>query len=192
MVEPLEGCDAESGATIFLAGEFKHIGRYKIPPGTAPTLVGVILSSGGVNEDADLTHVKVMRMAGNKSVTEEVNVQKIIDGGGLASDITLSDGDLVTVPVGQLSLVYVTGNVKHQGSYKLIAGEKLTAYGAILQSGGFAKFADEGKVHVLRAMPDGTKVSIRVNVKDIKKGRKPDVQLQINDIVVVPEKFFSF
>jgi polysaccharide export outer membrane protein len=192
MIEPIEGADVESGPTIFLAGEFKHLGRYKIPAGTAPTLVGVILSSGGVTDTADLSHVKVMRMVSNKSVVEEVNVQRIIDGNGLGSDITLSEGDVITVPVGQASLVYVTGNVKHQGSYKLKAGEKLTAYGAILQSGGFARFANERKVHVLRAMPDGTKVEIPVDVKEITRGHKPDVQLQVNDIVVIPEKFFSF
>ncbi len=192
MIEPIEGVDVEAGPTIFLAGEFKHLGRYKIPAGTAPTLVGVILSSGGVTDTADLSHVKVMRMVSNKSVVEEVNVQRIVDGNGLGSDITLSEGDVVTIPVGQASLIYVTGNVKHQGSYKLKSGEKLTAYGAILQSGGFSHFANEAKVHVLRAMPDGTKVEIPVNVKEITHGRKPDVQLQVNDIVVVPEKFWSF
>jgi len=193
MIEPISGLDAEAGPTIYLSGEFQHPRPYKIPAGTAPTLVGVILSSGGVTDKADLTHVKVMRMVQNKGVVEEVNVQQIMDGkGSLASDVTLSEGDVIIVPVGQANLVYVTGNVKHQGSYKLVSGEKLTAYGVILQSGGFARFADQKKVHVLRAMPDGTKVKIPVNVVAISRGQQADVQLQTNDIIVVPEKWFTW
>ena len=76
--------------------------------------------------------------------------------------------------------------------YHLSPGEKLSAYGAILQSGGFSHFAKESGVYVLRAMPDGTKARLPVDVKAIKSGRRPDVLLQSNDIIVVPEKFFSF
>ncbi len=193
MIEPISGLDAEAGATIYLSGEFQHPRPYKIPAGTAPTLVSVILSSGGLSEKADLTHVKVMRMVQNKGVVEEVNVQQIMEGkGSLASDVTLTEGDVIVVPPGEVSLVYVTGNVKKQGSYKLLKGEKLTAYGVILQSGGFAKFADQKKVHVLRAMPDGTKVKIPVNIVAISRGQQPDVVLDSNDIVVVPEKWFTW
>ena len=101
--------------------------RLERSSGTAPTLVGVILSSGGVTDKADLSKVKVMRMAANKGVVEEINVQAILDGKGLGSDVTLSEGDVVIIPVGQPNLVYVTGNVKRQGSYKLVPGERLTA-----------------------------------------------------------------
>ena len=138
--------------------------------------------------------VRVMRMAGGRGVVEEVNVQKILDGsgGGLTSDLTLGEGDVITIPAGPASLIYVTGNVKRQGSFHLVPGERLTAYGAILQAGGLARFADEKHTHVLRTMPDGTKRKIPANIVEIKKGQRQDVILQTNDIVVVPEKWFSF
>jgi protein involved in polysaccharide export with SLBB domain len=192
MIERISGSDIESGPMIYLSGEFKNPRPYRIPLGTSPTLISVILSSGGVTDKADLTRVKIMRMAANRGVVEEVNVQKILDGGSLSSDLTLSEGDVVIVPPGQSNLIYVTGNVKRQGSYHLSPGEKLSAYGAILQSGGFSRFAKESGVHVLRAMPDGTKAKLPVDVPAIRKGKRPDVLLQSNDIIVVPEKFFSF
>ena len=194
LLERISGTDVASGPLIFLNGEFKNARPYRIPNGTAPTLVGVILSSGGVSEKADLTRVRVMRMAGGRGVVEEVNVQKILDGvgQGLTSDITLGEGDVVTIPAGPASLIYVTGNVKRQGSFHLVPGERLTAYGAILQAGGLARFADERHTHVLRTMPDGTKRKIPANLIEIKKGQRQDVILQTNDIVVVPEKWFSF
>ena len=192
LIERVQGSDIENGPVIFLSGEFLRPGKWQIPKNVTPTLVGVILSSGGTTDKADLTRVRVMRIAQNKGVVEEVNVQKILDGGGLTSDITLDEGDVITIPAGPTSLVYLTGNVVRQGSFPLKAGEKLSAYGAILQNGGFARFADEAGVYVLRAVPDGSKVRLPVNIKEIKRGRRADVQLQSGDIIVVPEKFFSF
>jgi protein involved in polysaccharide export with SLBB domain len=136
--------------------------------------------------------VKIMRMAGGKSVTEEVDVEKILAGGGLSNDVSLIEGDVIVIPTGPLSLVYITGNVKRQGSFTLDEGERLSAYAAILKVGGFARFANEKGVHVLRAMPDGSKRKIPVNVAEVKKGKRPDVVLEPNDIIVVPEKWFSF
>jgi protein involved in polysaccharide export with SLBB domain len=195
MLERISGSDVASGPLIYLSGEFKNPRPYRIPNGTAPTLVGVILSSGGVNEKADLSRVRVMRMAGGRGVVEIINVQKILDGtstGGLTSDIVVGEGDVITVPAGPANLIYVTGNVKRQGSFRLVPGERLTAYGAILQAGGFARFADMKKVHVLRTMPDGTKRKIPDNIIEVQRGQRQDVILQTNDIVVVPEKWFSF
>jgi protein involved in polysaccharide export with SLBB domain len=192
MIERKQGADIENGPLIYLSGEFHTPGQWHIPTGITPTLVNVILSSGGVSDKADLTRVRVMRIAANKSVVEEVNVEKILQGGGLTSDITLGEGDVITIPAGPANLVYVTGNVSHQGSFPLKQGERISAYAAILQNGGFARFADQKNVYVLRALPDGTKAKLPVDINAIKKGQRPDVQLQSNDIIVVPEKWFSW
>ena len=192
MVEKVEGADVESGPVIFLAGEFRSPHPYRIPAGTKCTVVNVILSCGGVTNDADLTRVKVMRVVANKNVVEEVNVQGILDGKGLSSDLTLNDGDVLMVPSGAANVIYITGRVGRPGTQPLRLGDKLTAYTAILDAGGFARFADLKKVYVLRESPDGTKVRIPVNVIAIQHGRSPDPPLQGNDVLVVPEKFFSF
>jgi protein involved in polysaccharide export with SLBB domain len=198
MIERFEGTVDETGPLIFLSGEFRNPRPYRIPPGTSPTLVNVILSCGGLTERADLTKVRVMRVAGsssgNRSMVEEVNVKKILEGiaGNLGNDLTLTEGDVIVVPSGPLNLVYVTGRVRKAGSYKLGENEKLTVYGLILQSGGFSPFANEKGVHVLRGLPDGGKAKIPVNIKDVKKGRRPDIIVQPGDIVVVPEKWFSW
>ena len=192
MVEKVEGSDIETGPVVFLSGEFRSVRPFRIPPGTKATVVNVILSCGGVTDKADLTRVKVMRLVANKSVVEEVNVQNILDGSGLTSDLTLNDGDVLTIPAGAANVVYVTGRVVRPGEQSLHPGDKLSVFAAVLDAGGFARFADLKKVYVLRATPDGTKVRIPVNVNAIQHGRAPDILLQGNDILVVPEKFFSF
>lgn len=195
-VERFQGVSDEAGTVIYLAGEFRVPRPYRIPAGTSPTLISVMLSSGGWTDRADLTKVKIMRVARNKPVADEVNVKRILDGnlsgGGLGADITLTEGDVIVLPSGSLNLVYVTGRVKRPGSYRISEGEKLTVYGVVLQSGGFDHFASLSRIHILRAMPDGTKAKIPVDIKEVQKGRKPDVILQPNDIVVIPEKWFSW
>ncbi len=192
MVEKVEGSNVESGPVIYLYGEFKNPRPFRIPTGTKATVVSVILSSGGVSDQADLTRVKVMRVVANKSVVEEENVERILDGSGLTSDLTLSDGNVIVVPAGSANQVYITGKVIRATSLPLKPGDKLTVYAAILDCGGFSRFADLKKVFILRAEPDGTKTKIHVNIIAIQQGRAPDVPLQGDDIVVVPEKFWSW
>jgi len=192
MVEKVEGSDLETGPVIYLAGEFKSPRPFTIPTGTKATVVSVILSCGGVTDKADLTRVKVMRVVENKSVVEEENVQKILEGNGLTSDLTLNNGDVLMVPAGSANVIFITGRVARPGSQPLKPGDKLSAYAAILDAGGFARFADPRRVYVLRASPDGTKVKIPLNIEAIQHGRAPDIPLQGNDIIIVPEKFFSF
>jgi protein involved in polysaccharide export with SLBB domain len=55
MIERFDGPVAESGPMIYLSGEFRNPRPYRIPAGTAPTLLSVILSSGGVTERGDRT-----------------------------------------------------------------------------------------------------------------------------------------
>ena len=56
-------------------------------------------------------------------------------------------------------------------------------------AGGFDERASKGKVLIKRTDETGEEIEIRVNVNDIMKGKKKDVQLQANDVVIVPEKW---
>jgi len=193
MVEKLEGSDVTSGPTIYLAGEFKNPRPFKIPDGTSQTLVSVLCSAGGFTDKADLTHVRVERVAASNGVVEEVDVQRILSGGvGLGSDIQLHNGDVIIVPTTSQQAFYLTGCVKKQGFVPLGPNDRVSVYSGILKNGGFARFANLKRVYVLRATQDGTKARLPVNIVAIQKGLLPDLLLQPNDIVVVPEKFFSF
>ena len=114
-----------------------------------------------------------------------------MNGAGLQSDLTLNQGDIVMVPA-YANVIYVTGNVLKPGAIKLLPDDELTAYSAILRAGGFARFANRKKVYVLRDMGDGAKKKIPVSIKELQSGKGTDVVLQSKDIVVVPEKFFSW
>jgi hypothetical protein len=78
------------------------------------------------------------------------------------------------------------------GTLKLLPDDELTAYSAILRCGGFSRFANKKKVYVLRDRGTGAKQRIPVSIKELQDGNGSDVVLESKDIVVVPEKFFSF
>ena len=191
MVERPAGAGGGRGAVIYLAGEFQKPGPWVIPPDVSPTIVTVILRSGGLGPEADLTKVRLLRLVAGQAQVEEVNVQAIMNGAGLPSDLALKSGDIVFVPA-FAQVVYVTGKVEKPGPLKLPPDEELTVYSAILRSGGFARFANRKKVYVLRDMGNGAKQKIPVSIKELQDGAGSDLILKSKDIVVVPERFFSF
>jgi protein involved in polysaccharide export with SLBB domain len=192
MIERTRGdVEEESSGVIYLAGEFNTPGPMKIPAGFAPTIVTTILRSGGVTPQADLMHVKLLRLESNKALVEDIDVKGILEGNGLTLDLSLNPGDIVVVP-SFTPIVYVTGNVKTPGIQKLFQDEELTAYTAILRAGGFARFANLKRVYVIRDYGAGEKQKQPVNIKDVQAGKVADIVLRPKDIVVVPESFFSF
>ncbi len=191
IVERAQGGAAVANSVILLAGEFEKPGPWPIPSGSIPTLLTTILQSGGITPNGDLSQVRLLRLIGGQQLVESFDVKGMLSGTNFSADVPVRANDIVVVP-GRANEVYVTGNVRTPGTLKLVPSEELKAYSAILKSGGFARFADEKNTYILRDMGNGAKDKIPVNIKDIKKGHGVDVKLQNKDIVVVPERFFSF
>ena len=152
-----------------------------------------------------------MRLVNGRNLVEEINVNEILKGGGLANDMMLRDGDILHIPSrpdqptdsaspsamrGASSLVedpakptrgrdngvFVTGRVKSAGFVELSENVGLTAYTAILAKGGFAPFANIKKVFVVREVGGGQKVHIPVNIRNVQHGLEPDIELRVEDI----------
>ncbi len=103
-------------------------------------------------------------------------------GGGRRGDLLSGEG------------VYVTGRVKRPGFIYMADDddEDLTAYQAIIAADGFAPFADIRKIFVMRDNGGGHKINLPLDLKHVWLGLEPDIVLKRTDIVVVPEKFWSF
>ena len=211
--------EEDSGGIIYLMGDFKRPGTHRMQRGRTTTILNTIIQSGGETQGADLSRVRLMRLVNGRNLVEEINVNEMLKGGGLANDMILRDGDILHIPSrpeeasadagtvgyrgapqvedpamptqGRDNGVFVTGRVKSAGFVALTEEVGLTAYSAILAKGGFAPFANIKKVYVVREVGGGQKVHIPVNIRNVQHGLEPDVELQVKDIVVVPEKFFS-
>lgn len=182
-----------AAGSIFLTGAFENPGVFEIPPGFDATLAKVIIASGGVSETADMSQVRHIRFIENISDVKEVNLVGIFEGKFYARDVSLLDGDIIYIPGGETDgVVYVTGTVLEPGVIDIPKGETLSAYTAIMRAGGFDRFAKKSRVYVMRNKGGGQKIQLPVNIPDIQRGFTSDVVLQDGDIVVVPERFFSF
>jgi polysaccharide export outer membrane protein len=94
-----------------------------------------------------------------------------------------------------LGRVYVAGQVHNPGPLDVQVNENLTAGQAILRAGGFADFADKGKVKVVRAAgPGGTEKIFNLDmVQILDKGKTDqDIVLQPNDLVIVSSRLINF
>ena len=97
-----------------------------------------------------------------------------------------------------LGQVYIWGQVHTQGALNIMVNENLTAGQAIMRAGGFADFANESKVKVIRNStgPDGSKQpqTINLDMKQIlEKGKTDkDIVLQPGDLIIVPSRLINF
>ena len=86
------------------------------------------------------------------------------------------------------------GQVSHPGVFPLRPDVEFKLSHAILQSGGFQKFANDRRVRVLRKNSAGVLETLVVNVRDVMdKGRlEKDVILRKGDVVIVDKKLLNF
>ena len=97
---------------------------------------------------------------------------------------------------GEGDYITVFGQVGRQGRMNLPAEGTLTISSAILQAGGFARFANAKNVRVLRKMANSEKER-RVIVVDVdsimRRGYlNKDIELKKDDVIIVPEKLVNF
>jgi polysaccharide biosynthesis/export protein len=147
------------------------------------TLLQAISVVGGVVPNADAEKGFVLR--GDKRIPVDFN--RLVQRGDMSQNPKLEPGDSVVVPLADA--VYVNGEVKAPGAVKYTGD--LTILKAITQVGGLTPLAAGGRVDVLRGNAE-KKERIRVDVDRMMRSpdENPDIRLQPNDIVFVPQRLF--
>ena len=96
--------------------------------------------------------------------------------------------------MGAAKQIFVVGQVRAQGAQDMPREEKYTLSRAIIKAGGFSSFANGRKVQIVRKNPEGKADRIVADVLSVLKDGKVenDVELQPDDMVIVPEKLVNF
>jgi len=128
------------------------------------------------------------RAAEPVKVVITVELDRLLRGNDLISNLTLQDKDVIYLP--KAEFFYIMGQVKRPGSYKFTQKD-LTLVGAIGTAGGFTNIAGRRKTRIIR-VENGVEKIITVNVDAITSaGRKiQDIRIKPDDIIIVPESFF--
>jgi polysaccharide export outer membrane protein len=166
---------------IFFIGGFGKPGVMQLT--RELTLLQAISVVGGVSPNADAEKGFVLR--GDKRIPIDFN--RLLQRGDLSQNPKLEPGDSVVVPLADA--VYVNGEVKLPGAVKYTGD--LTILKALTQVGGLTPLAAGGRVDILRGNAE-KKERIRVDVDKMMRSpdENPDIRLQPNDIVFVPQRLF--
>ncbi|OGD36328.1 MAG: hypothetical protein A2V45_04430 [Candidatus Aminicenantes bacterium RBG_19FT_COMBO_58_17] len=172
---------------VFLIGAVTTPGPYELMGRL--TLLKILSQAGGLTADAGNEIIVMRQMPDGTKTSLKISVDDLILKGDASLDIPLQADDIVTIPVDRTIQIYVTGQVRTPGALSVRRSNIPTLLRAIAQAGGFAERASRGGVILKRIDVTGKETQIRVNVDDIIKGKKKDIQLQENDVIIVPEKW---
>ena len=159
-------------------GEFTKPGLLELRGNS--TLMEVISNAGGITPNASdllILKRKVLKPDGqgeDQSIVVDLN--KLLENGDVKTNIMVKDGDSIYVP--KAAFIYVSGEVKAPGAYKVTKG--LTVLRSITLAGGFTQKASKGSTSIVRKT-DNKEISLKARMED---------QVMPDDIIVVPESFF--
>jgi polysaccharide export outer membrane protein len=172
---------------VVVVGEVNTPGR-KVLRG-ASRLIDVLVESGGFTPRAS-GEIVITRSEGSFEGGSKVLRMRL--GGTFSAqdyvglELPLRNGDVITAPARQY--VTVEGEVQRPGRYA-IEGD-LTVTGAISTAGGLTRFGSSDVK--LRRIESGTgRVTItKVDLKSVRKGKRPDPTVAPNDVITVSRRLF--
>jgi polysaccharide export outer membrane protein len=164
------------------AGSYELVGR--------KNLLQIISMAGGFSDTAG-NEIFILR-EGPDGVTSSVaiDLKDLLVNGNQKLNIPIEPNDVINVPVDREIRVFVMGRVNKPGAIKSKLSEGVTLFQAIADAGGLAEGAKESAITITRKDKAGKEQKIKVNLRDIIKGKKKDIVLQEGDVVYVPESFW--
>ena len=173
---------------IAVSGAVKKPGTYEMLG--RKTLLEMISMAGGL--DSDFGKQIIIFRQNNDGTTERlsVDVKRLVYAADPALNITIAPNDIIYIPAVEKIRIFVSGAVRNPNLYEVPRDEPVTLLKAITLAGGTTDRAAEKKVQIMRTEEDGSRVTLVVNLKQIKRGKAEDPILHPDDIVLIPVSFF--
>ena len=164
-------------------GMYELIGRV--------SLLEMISQAGGLTDRA-ASELYILREGEDETQTKlAIDLNDLIINNNQKLNIQLMPKDVINIPIDQIINVFVFGAVRNPGALQVKLSKRITLLQAIAQAGGTAEGASKSGIVIKRKDNKTRKeTEIKVNLKDIIKGKKPDIELQEGDVVYVPESVF--
>jgi polysaccharide export outer membrane protein len=157
------------------------------------SLLEALARAEGLSPDAG-SEILISRMANNGQipVIERIRVNGLIDAADPALNVTLEGGEEVRVP--QAGRVFVVGNVKKPGAFRLEDPFGMTVLKALAMAEGLSPYATK-IAYVYRrdssfqggAPSQKASQEVSVDLRKILDRKLPDVALAANDIFYIPD-----
>jgi polysaccharide biosynthesis/export protein len=183
--EPLVtvGVDEFTGNRVLLLGRVENPGIVHFD--TQPTLLEALARAGALpvlDKQATLTRCAVMR---GRDKVMWIDLQHLLSVGDMSLNIRLQPNDLVYIPDSDETLVYVLGEVKKPGAYRLTA--EMSFLDALAQAGGPTEDANQDDLHLVRPSKKSERI---LSMEDDIVASNPDanVALEEGDVLYVPRR----
>jgi len=118
------------------------------------------------------------------TLTRRITVRTLVNEADPAVNIKLTGGEEIRVP--EVSKIYVVGNIKKPGAYRVQDGSETTVLQMLALSEGLEPFAAKN-AFIYRREASGAKNEIPVELDKILQRKSPDVPLVANDIFYIPD-----
>lgn len=152
------------------------------------TLIEAVSRAQGLREDAGREILVSRSQPGEdgKSVmlTRRISVRGLIDDADPELNMVLTGGEEIRVP--EVSKIYVMGNVKKPGAFRVQDGSDTTIMQMLALAEGLMPFSGR-QAFIYRTEANGPKNEIPVPLDKIMKRQAPDVTLTANDILYIPD-----
>ena len=173
---------------VFMLGAVGKPGPYELLG--RQTLLHLISQAGGLTNDAGDEIIIIRKLQDGTNTSFRIPIDNLILEGDTELNIPLEPDDIVNIPADKAVFVYIFGQVRNPGALEVKKSNMPTLLRAIAQAGGFTDRASKSGVIIKRIDQEGKETQIKVNVKDIIKGKRKDIPLKENDLVYVPESIF--
>src|SRR5437867_8517877 len=115
----------------------------------------------------------------------QVSLKSIMEAKNPEENVLVKPYDVISVP--RAETVYVIGQVPKSGGFVLNDREKITVLQALAMAGGLDRTARPRDAKILRRASEGaTRTEIAVDLKKMLENKTPDVPMQSDDILFVP------
>jgi polysaccharide biosynthesis/export protein len=170
-----------------VSGRITFMGAVK-KPGTHPylgrqNLFEALASAEGLSENAGkMVQVRRIGADPNLPTTFLVDLDELA-GGGSGNDLNMEikSGDVIFVP--EAGMIYVDGAVRKPGNYPM--KKKMTIPEAIVAAGGFAVYAAEDRIKLVRKNTAGKVDVVQLSFKDLQMNSDKNIDVKDRDIIFV-------
>ena len=153
------------------------------------TLLDALTRAGGLSQDAgqEILVSRTQRGEDGKTSTlvQRIPVRGLIEAVDPELNLKLAGGEEIRVP--EVGKIFVVGNVKKPGAYPVQDTSETTLLHVLALAEGLAPYAAKQAYVYRREVSTGGRNEIPVALSEILKRKAPDVPLQANDLVYIPD-----
>jgi len=175
---------APEATTVVVTGAVSLPGFVKLRR-TERNMLHAIVAAGGLSQAA--AGQATLRRVRNPAETATFDLTDPIQVNQALALAPLENGDIVTVQSAPLNTVFIGGLVNRPAPLVLPAGVQITALQAVASASGLRTDVTPSEGTLIRRLPDGRDVHVRLNLDAMARGEDPNIMLAAGDILWVPE-----